>query len=130
MRIYLSGKITNNIEYKLQFQKAENQLRLLGFDVLNPTRMCIYDWFTYQDCIKLDLALLEMCDAIYMLDGWQDSKGANYELATAKVLGKKTMYEACRKPKSRSTGHKQDGTIAEMVDASTEEIIVKGDMCL
>ena len=37
--------------------------------------------------IEGDLEILSRCDAIYMLDGWRDSKGVKAELEKAKELG-------------------------------------------
>ena len=33
--------------------------------------------------MKVSLVLLDMCDAIYLLEGWQDSRGANREYGYA-----------------------------------------------
>jgi hypothetical protein len=43
--------------------------------------------------MKIDYCLLEMCDGIFMLGGWQNSKGACAELSYAKSLGKKVLYQ-------------------------------------
>jgi hypothetical protein len=40
-----------------------------------------------------DLEILKRCDAIYMLDGWEDSEGARKELGLAIKLGKKSYFE-------------------------------------
>ena len=40
--------------------------------------------------MKFDIFLLNMCDAIYMLKGWEKSRGANreygYALASDKII--------------------------------------------
>jgi hypothetical protein len=43
--------------------------------------------------MAIDYKLLELSEAIYMLDGWQKSKGACAELSYAKSLGKKVIYQ-------------------------------------
>jgi len=40
-----------------------------------------------------DLEILRRCDAIFMLQNWETSKGANEELALAKKLGLEIIYE-------------------------------------
>ena len=40
-----------------------------------------------------DLAILERCDAIYMLDNWKTSVGAMAEFELAKKLGLEIYYE-------------------------------------
>lgn len=42
---------------------------------------------TWEDWLTTDIAWLSMCDAIHMLPGWQDSKGASYEYMVARALG-------------------------------------------
>jgi len=42
---------------------------------------------TYNDWLTLDLYWLAKCDAIHMLPGWRDSKGARTEYLMAKALG-------------------------------------------
>jgi hypothetical protein len=40
------------------------------------------------------VAICADCTAIYMMSGWEKSKGANAELALARALGIKIFYEA------------------------------------
>nr|DAZ41552.1 MAG TPA: protein of unknown function (DUF4406) [Caudoviricetes sp.] len=37
--------------------------------------------------MRMSFELLDLCDAIYMLDGWENSKGANQEYGFAKGKG-------------------------------------------
>lgn len=95
MRVCISGAITGIKNYKEQFAKAQNELEKQGFEVINPT---LFDkgmpqGTTYEEYMKLDLFLLDMCDAIYMLDNWKKSCGANREYGYALAKDKITMYE-------------------------------------
>lgn len=47
------------------------------------------DDFWLRACIEL----MESCDAIYMLDGWQQSRGALGELDHALTLGLRDFYD-------------------------------------
>ena len=40
-----------------------------------------------------DLELLRRCDTIFMVKGWETSRGANEELALAQQLGLEVIYE-------------------------------------
>jgi len=89
VRIYISGPITGIDNYRQNFDKAEETLIALGCDVINPARVddCIKN-LTYDEFLALDLFMLEMCDAIYLLPGWMDSKGAKAEVARALAKNK------------------------------------------
>ena len=92
MRYYISGQIANNPTYLDAFERAEMHLQSQGYNVINPCKLpyCL----TYAEFMKIDLALLELCDGIYMLSNWEQSKGAKTELAVAKSLGKKVKFES------------------------------------
>ena len=89
MRIYISGPITNVIDYKEKFARAEQNLKeeYPDAEIVNPTVLDKLP-LEYAEYMKLDLMLLDMCGAIYMLSGWELSKGAciEYGYALAKDL--------------------------------------------
>lgn len=85
--IYISGPITGVDNYLDNFNAAEEYLKDLGYEVINPARFnAVLPELDYEQYMKVDFALLDLCDSIYMLDGWRDSKGANREYGYA--LGK------------------------------------------
>ncbi len=94
MRIYISGKISGlePSEYREKFQTAEEHLRAQGHDVINPAIMDVYN-LSWPEYMAVDGVLVGICDAIYMLDNWQDSNGAKMEKEQAEKLGRKIMYE-------------------------------------
>jgi hypothetical protein len=95
MLIYISGAIRNKETYKEDFQKAEQWLMLKDYTPINPARFITnFPKLTEEQIMKIDYCLLEMCDGIFMLGGWQESKGACAELSYAKSLGKKVLYQA------------------------------------
>ena len=51
------------------------------------------DNVSYDEMMDIDLRLLKMCKAIYMLKNWEGSKGACVERLTALQLGMKIIYE-------------------------------------
>ena len=94
MRIYISGPITNVIDYKEKFARAEQNLKakypdakIINLTVLDKLPL------TYDEYMELDLRLLGMCEGIYMLKGWEDSKGANREYGYALAKGKTFYFE-------------------------------------
>ena len=93
MRIYISGAITNDDNYKQKFDNAEKNLINQGYEVINPSLLdtVLPSGLAYEEYMKIDLCLLEMCDAIYMLKGWENSCGANREYGYA--LAKNMIIE-------------------------------------
>ena len=94
MRIYISGPITNVLDYKEKFARAEQNLKVKYPDaeIINPTVLDKLP-LTYDEYMELDLRLLGMCEGIYMLKGWEDSKGANREYGYALAKGKTFYFE-------------------------------------
>jgi nucleoside 2-deoxyribosyltransferase len=94
MLIYISGAITNNPNYQADFKKAEQWLMLKDYTPINPAKFITnLPKLTEEQIMKIDYCLLEMCDGIFMLSGWQESNGACAELSYAKSLGKKVKYQ-------------------------------------
>lgn len=96
-RIYISGAITNDPNYKAHFFWANNDLLSDGYQsIINPALVnsMLPKDFTHEEYMKVCIAMLECCDAIYMLDGWENSKGANIEYQYAKDNGLDICYES------------------------------------
>lgn len=95
MRIYISGPVTSDPDYRKRFQEAEDKLRMQGHDAVNPARVAdiIRTDMTWDEWMSIDIGLLRVCEAIYMLPNWQSSRGANRELGFAMGAGMKIMYE-------------------------------------
>lgn len=66
-----------------------------GYAPICPHKMTENLQGLFPDKVYLDicLELLRRCDAIYMLQGWENSEGSREELAEAKRLGLEILYE-------------------------------------
>lgn len=91
MNIYISGAISNDFNYIEKFKKAEDKLTAMGHIAINPC--WIKAGLTHEQHMHIDLAMLDVCDAIYLLKCWKDSKGANMEREHAFKNNKKIFYE-------------------------------------
>lgn len=93
-KIYISGPITGleRHVYLKNFDDAELKLRSMGYKVINPTKLLpsrflwIYKIIGYRLTLLYDIWHLLNCDGIYMIDGWQWSKGARLERAIAQLF--------------------------------------------
>lgn len=84
-RIYISGPITGFPieEVARRFSRIEKALSLAGFDPINPLNNGLPTDASYNEHMLRDLDLLAECKSIYMLKGWENSKGARIEFAEA-----------------------------------------------
>lgn len=86
-KVYISGPITGiDFGNRFAFSCAHNALELCGYEVVDPSEVKLDDEATWTDYMRADLKLLLDCDFIYMLEGWENSRGARIELALAKNL--------------------------------------------
>ena len=96
--IYLSGAISNS-DKKIQdenvrrFFEVEDKLVGKGHDIVNPARL-EEPGYTWEDYLARDLAFIcEYKPELYMLKGWEESKGARLEMAMAHYLHLPVTYE-------------------------------------
>lgn len=95
------------------FHQAAFQLRMLGHEVFNPAERDEAKYgrdigksdtgnpadaeakgFDLRDALATDLDwICRHADGIYMLKGWENSKGATAERATAIALALEVMYQ-------------------------------------
>lgn len=107
MKIYIAGPMTGIYKYNYPaFDTAKEKLKSKGYTVVSPADLSReqgvdveqlaadgQDWSKVPagcaliEFIKTDLAALVDCDAIYLLPGWEKSKGATAEYYVATWLG-------------------------------------------
>lgn len=97
MRIYISIPITGHDE-KAQRDKADKIKKALshkGYEVVNPFDIIPEkenpDWYDYMGA---DLRELSKCDAIYLCEGWKESKGCKLEMQYALSMGLRQIFES------------------------------------
>ena len=87
-RIYIAGPMTGIEDYNFPaFNRAARMLRESGWVVENPADHGVVEGASWSDYLAYDLTRLGACGAVYLLRGWQNSKGARLEYLIAKELG-------------------------------------------
>lgn len=75
--IYIAGKIAGNPDYQREFNKAENQLQVAGYTVLNPAHLP--KGLSNAQYMRICLAMIDDADAVLLLPTWYSSPGARLE---------------------------------------------------
>ena len=83
-RIYIAGKITGNLRYMEDFERAERDLKAAGYAPANPaaaTRQLAESGggWTHDEYMSITREILDGCNGIYLLKGWRESMGAREE---------------------------------------------------
>lgn len=84
-KVYISGPITRDPDYKSKFTAVGAKLALLGLEPVDPTEAP--EGLTYKEYIEEGLIKLMKCDMICMLPGSRGSEGALAEYYYAKAVG-------------------------------------------
>nr|DAZ44850.1 MAG TPA: deoxyribosyltransferase [Caudoviricetes sp.] len=90
MNIYISGPIEGVDNYREKFERAKRIIEKGGHKAINPADL---EPYAKEQILNLDLVLLDLCDTIYMLKGWEQSCGANREYGYALAKGLDIMFE-------------------------------------
>ncbi|AOT26997.1 nucleoside 2-deoxyribosyltransferase [Vibrio phage VaK] len=91
-KIYIAGPMTGLPEFnKPEFFKAEFKLRCDNYTVLNPA--ILPDGLQHHEYMEICLPMVRVSNAVYMLKGWEKSKGAVMEHEYAKDLGLEITYQ-------------------------------------
>lgn len=96
-RVYISGAIEHLdlAERKRAFMDAAYRIRKMGMVAVNPLENGLPACSHWRAHMRVDIGMLIQCDYIYMLDGWELSKGAKLELDVASSCGIVVVLECC-----------------------------------
>lgn len=115
-RTYVSGPITGSDDYEARFSEAIRFLQKENEEIaktypfaigqklktrifINPVEenkkrfSSVTEEPIWSDYMREDIKLLCDCDEIYMMKGWEKSKGARAEKRIAEMLGLTIRYE-------------------------------------
>ncbi len=109
--VYIAGPMRGIPNFNFPaFDKAKAELEGMGYRVISPAdldREAGIDGSDdlsgllperqdslLRDCIRRDvLAIINECDGLYVMRGWENSRGCAVEIALAKFLGLEIVYE-------------------------------------
>lgn len=85
LKVYISGPITGVKNYRKKFEEAAQKIREQGLEPVNPCEGEEegHEWEYYM---KRDIKKLMDCQAIFLIPGWEKSRGAQVEAALASEL--------------------------------------------
>lgn len=91
MKVYICGSRQREHE----FYKAEVLLRHHGHIPVNPIKIlhALPEEISNSDFTVIAFELIRICDALYLIDGWEKDLFASMELAHAKRMEKEIMNE-------------------------------------
>jgi nucleoside 2-deoxyribosyltransferase len=103
VKVYLAGPMSGIKDFNFPaFGKAAQRLRNHGYNVFSPAEEDLRKWgtveetqkhATYRECLRTDLLyIFDEADAVALLPGWEDSKGARLERDLALILGLEVIY--------------------------------------
>jgi hypothetical protein len=86
-RVYISGPITGTSDFIERFGKVEKELKEKGHEVVNPAKMngIMPASATHEEYMAVSFALMDLCDTLFLMKGWEESKGANQEYGYARA---------------------------------------------
>lgn len=95
---YIAGPMSGHDDFNFPaFFEAADKVRAMGYSVFNPAEEDLKEWGTleevktkanYRTCLRKDLIYLidNPNVKIFLLPGWERSKGVAVEIALAKAL--------------------------------------------
>lgn len=97
--IYIAGPVTGHDFNQVaeRFRQKEEELTKQGFRVLNPVKLVLqhgYEKRPWRDIMQFLIPFVAVCDILYVLKGWQESKGTLVECDLCTGIGTEIRYES------------------------------------
>jgi len=103
MKVYIAGPMRGYDHFNFPaFDAARDQLHAMGHQATSPADMDreqadfdetanTLDGFCINDAARRDLEAIIAADAVVLIDGWEESKGATAEMCIAFWLGRRVF---------------------------------------
>lgn len=87
MKIYIAGKIKNNPSYIDDFKAMEECLLIAGNSVMSPS--ILPQGFEEREYWDICKSMINVCDVVYFLPNWTESKGSHFEMGYCEGINKR-----------------------------------------
>lgn len=89
MKCYLAGPMSGYPDHNIPaFREAASTLRARGYEIISPADACDdQSGRTWEEWMRLDIKLLMECDGVFVLPGWERSRGARLEVHIGRSVG-------------------------------------------
>ena len=94
-KIYIAGKISGDNDYRAKFNQAKNNLKKLGYIVLNPAELP--EGMKPADYMEICFSMIRCADVVAFLTDWEESREATLEHAYCAYIGKTIIYPGMKK---------------------------------
>jgi hypothetical protein len=128
--VYIVGAISLDRDYFRKFKEAEKKLREEGYErIINP--ICLPDNLPYRRYAPISIAFVEASDVVFVLSNYNNSVGAQAEIAYAKMAGKEITFERTQtfteadSSKVRAMYSNASISMRELIKAEEDGTIVK-----
>ena len=118
-KVYIAGPMSGHEEFNFPaFNRVEELLRgTYGYKhVVNPTKLHRTTDLPWVEFLKRDLLELITCDAVFLLEGWEKSRGATLEAFVAYALGLRLYKTLPMYPNERFELYEPGEFLANLID--------------
>ncbi len=92
--VYISGPMTGISGFNVPaFTHASSAIRDQGLIVISPHELGVDQSKEWSEYLRRDIVALMKCNTIYMLKGWEKSRGATLEMYIATQVGMGVEFE-------------------------------------
>ena len=88
--VYIAGPITGVDGYREEFDRYADDIRDLGYTVINPAKLP--KGMTNAQYMKICFAMVDAADAVMFMSGWRTSMGATLEHDYCVYTGKPHLH--------------------------------------
>ena len=117
-KVYIAGPMSGYEEFNFPaFNRVEELLRgTYGYKhVVNPAKLHRATNLPWVEFLKRDLLELITCDAVFLLEGWEKSRGATLEAFVAYALGLRLYKTLPMYPNERFELYEPEEFLANLI---------------